>query len=361
MGWSSGETEGTSITSSAMPPSSSGSRSVRAITMPSRALTSCMLLFAFSETCVARGDGHHGHVLVDQGDRAVLHLAGRVALGVDVGDLLELERAFEGDRVVDAAAEVEEVLGPVVAPGELVHGLLLAADRPRRPPAAAGPGRPGSCRSTSPIRTLAQVEGEQVEGHELGGEGLGRGDADLRAGVGVDHPLADAGRLAPHDVADGEEVGARARGRPPWPRGCPPSRRTGRCPRPARGRRRSGRGSGTRSRSPPRPGCGRAPRSGTCRPARSARRCRRPGGAGARPARSSSSVSFTVSKRISARLEVHAPGEGVLHGLGLLVDLLEHEVLVAALLGLDGVPVEALHGPLDRLARRGPRSRRPRG
>jgi hypothetical protein len=41
----------------------------------------------------------------------VLHLAGGVAFGVDVGDFLELERAFEGDGVVDAAAEEEEVAG----------------------------------------------------------------------------------------------------------------------------------------------------------------------------------------------------------------------------------------------------------
>ena len=41
----------------------------------------------------------------------MLHLAGGVAFGVDVGDLLELEGAFEGDGVVDAAAEKEEVAG----------------------------------------------------------------------------------------------------------------------------------------------------------------------------------------------------------------------------------------------------------
>ena len=31
-----------------------------------------------------RGDGHHGHVLVDESNRPVLHLTRRVALGVDV-------------------------------------------------------------------------------------------------------------------------------------------------------------------------------------------------------------------------------------------------------------------------------------
>ena len=40
----------------------------------------------------------------------MLHLAGGVALGVDVGDLLELERALERDRVVQAAAQEQRVL-----------------------------------------------------------------------------------------------------------------------------------------------------------------------------------------------------------------------------------------------------------
>src|SRR3546814_3847037 len=35
------------------------------------------------------------HVLVDEGDGAVLHLAGGVALGVDVADLLQLQRSEE--------------------------------------------------------------------------------------------------------------------------------------------------------------------------------------------------------------------------------------------------------------------------
>jgi hypothetical protein len=42
----------------------------------------------------------HRHQLVDQRDRAVLHLPGGIALGVDVGDLLQLKRALERDREV---------------------------------------------------------------------------------------------------------------------------------------------------------------------------------------------------------------------------------------------------------------------
>ena len=67
---------------------------------------------------VLGGDDNDGEGLVDEGVGAVLHLAGGVALGVDVGDLLELERALQRDGVVDAAAEEEEVVGGVEGAGE---------------------------------------------------------------------------------------------------------------------------------------------------------------------------------------------------------------------------------------------------
>ena len=72
------------------------------------------------------GEDDDGERLVDEGVGAVLHLAGGVAFGVDVGNFLELERAFEGDGVVDAAAEEEEVAGVGVDAGE---GLALGRRR----------------------------------------------------------------------------------------------------------------------------------------------------------------------------------------------------------------------------------------
>ena len=48
----------------------------------------------------------------------MLHFPGGIALGVDVGDLLQLESAFERDRVVDAAAEEQRVLDVMEAAGE---------------------------------------------------------------------------------------------------------------------------------------------------------------------------------------------------------------------------------------------------
>ena len=47
----------------------------------------------------------------------MLHLAGRIALGVDVADLLELERTLQGDRIVDATAQEDHILGALKAMG----------------------------------------------------------------------------------------------------------------------------------------------------------------------------------------------------------------------------------------------------
>ena len=61
------------------------------------------------ENAVVRRDDDDRHVLVDQRDRPVLQLAGGIAFGVDVGDFLELQRAFHGEREVGVAAEIEHV------------------------------------------------------------------------------------------------------------------------------------------------------------------------------------------------------------------------------------------------------------
>ena len=49
------------------------------------------------------------HRLVDQRDRPVLHLARGIAFGVDVADFLELQRAFQRQRIVRAAAQIQHV------------------------------------------------------------------------------------------------------------------------------------------------------------------------------------------------------------------------------------------------------------
>ena len=74
------------------------------------------------------GDHDERRAFGDEGVGAVLELAAGVAFGVEIGGLLELEGAFAGDGVVNAAAEEEEVLGFAVLVGDAVHGLFPAAE-----------------------------------------------------------------------------------------------------------------------------------------------------------------------------------------------------------------------------------------
>ncbi len=57
---------------------------------------------------------------------------------------------------------------------------------------------------------LAELEREQEERGELRGESLGGGDADLRAGVGVDGAVGFARDHGADDVADGDGLRAEA-------------------------------------------------------------------------------------------------------------------------------------------------------
>ena len=68
----------------------------RAMTFPAARLDFLYVADDFVVQHVAGGNHHHGHFGVDEGDGAVLHLGGGVALGMDVGYLLELERSLEG-------------------------------------------------------------------------------------------------------------------------------------------------------------------------------------------------------------------------------------------------------------------------
>ena len=54
---------------------------------------------------VTRSNKHAWHAIVNQRDRSMLHLRAGHALCVDVTDFLEFQRAFQGHRVVHAAAK----------------------------------------------------------------------------------------------------------------------------------------------------------------------------------------------------------------------------------------------------------------
>src|SRR5881394_2549641 len=108
-------------------------------------------------------------------------LAGRVALGMNVRDFLELQRAFESNGVVDVPANVHEVFEheQLLGKGEglrirskylidLLRHTYYLADR-----------RVNGCVRLSP--DLRDVSGENEQSRELRGEALGCGDRVLFA------------------------------------------------------------------------------------------------------------------------------------------------------------------------------------
>ena len=78
---------------------------------------------------IAGGNADHGHLLIDQGDRAMLHLAGGVAFGVDVADLLELEGPLQGDGIVDLPPQEEGITDAMVALGQIATARCCLLDQ----------------------------------------------------------------------------------------------------------------------------------------------------------------------------------------------------------------------------------------
>lgn len=64
---------------------------------------------ALFEDFAGGGEEDAGAVFADEGDGAVFHFSGGVALGVDVGNFLEFEGAFESDGEHELATEEEAI------------------------------------------------------------------------------------------------------------------------------------------------------------------------------------------------------------------------------------------------------------
>src|SRR5262249_27957401 len=113
----------------------------------------------------------------------VLELSGRIGFAVDVRDFLELERAFERDRVVETTAEKERVLllRELLRPGD--DGWLEREHRLDRGRKVSQPRDPASFLfRAEPPTELGQRERQQEQRDELRRERLGRCNADLRTG-----------------------------------------------------------------------------------------------------------------------------------------------------------------------------------
>ena len=152
---------------------------------------------------IRRRDGDGRHLGVDQGDRTVFHFGGRVALCVDVGDLLEFERTFQRRGVVVPASQVDEVVrvgedfrevgDPVVQAEHLFqHGGQIEQ--------MLG----DLARALLVDRTLdaGDHQRQHREYRYLSREGFGRSHADLRPYVDVSAGIGSPGDRRADHVAD---------------------------------------------------------------------------------------------------------------------------------------------------------------
>ena len=150
---------------------------------------------------VAHGNANYRQAGLNQRNRPVLHLAGRVAFGVDVRNLFELERTFICDGHVDAAPEVHAVAGVLQCLRNHLH-LRFAVQH------AAGQIRQArqilcqrqALRGGQCAAQVAQQHCQHVQIHQRRGEGLGGGHANLRAGLHGDVAMRHARGLAADGV-----------------------------------------------------------------------------------------------------------------------------------------------------------------
>ncbi len=130
---------------------------------------------------------------------------------MDIGDLLELQAALQADAAVYVAADKEGVadmvvlLGIITDLGEILFGqaqgdLLVQGHKLREDGVVLRLGHS--------VQQAGDVQGQQIDDRQLGGEGLGGGHGNLGAGPGVDDVVRLLGDGGAHHVHNGQGAGA---------------------------------------------------------------------------------------------------------------------------------------------------------
>ena len=120
----------------------------------------------------------------------MFHFAGGIAFRVDIGNLFQFERPFEGDRIIDPAAEIEKVRAVREIPRQ---GLDLAFELERLfHPMGEMHKIPQKFFRLGPAQIAIappQGDGQKIEGRKLCREGLGARDTDLRTRMGIENAI----------------------------------------------------------------------------------------------------------------------------------------------------------------------------
>lgn len=155
------------------------------------------------EEVIACKDHDDGEVLVDQSKHTVLELTRHDRLAVEVRDFLDLQSTLEGSGELATTAEQEErllVLEGLLAQGldggvKVEDGLDLVRDIRQTLHNLLTAGLLGGT-------VLAQGQGEHDHGDELRSIGLGGGDTNFGTGINVDTAVGKEGDGGTDDVDD---------------------------------------------------------------------------------------------------------------------------------------------------------------
>ena len=152
----------------------------------------------------------------DQGVGPMFEFAGGVALGVQVGGLLELKRAFACDGVMDASAQIEECSGVGVERREGGNRLLPGGELRGYGAGDTGEGgeegfdllgRNGAWGLVGGAAVLTHFGCEQSEDsheRELRGEAFGGGDGQLHTSECGQVDIGFAGHGRVRNIGDGD-------------------------------------------------------------------------------------------------------------------------------------------------------------
>ena len=141
-----------------------------------------------------------GKLGIDQRDRPVLHLARGIALGVNVGDFLEFQRAFQGNGVLELASDEKEMIRVAILFRQLANFPCLLQDFTDLLRHLFQ--RPDDVMAFFVGKIAAAPDEQRHEGEdgELRGEGFGGGDPHLNARVGINSGMSFAGDGAAHHI-----------------------------------------------------------------------------------------------------------------------------------------------------------------
>ena len=105
----------------------------------------------------------------------MLQFTGRIAFGMDIGNFLQLERSFQGDGIIEPAADKEKIPAVVI----LLDQFFICSCSPGSSvsiipaiPIRAWPSSRKLLPGHRPPR-LCQIQGQQEQGGQLAGKGLG--------------------------------------------------------------------------------------------------------------------------------------------------------------------------------------------